>query len=195
MPTTFWRKLWHILGGSFFPVLAFFLPRLALLITLGVAVAASLALEIARFASPAVSRWVTARLGPLMKSEEKQDRVTGTTYLLLASLVVFLFFAKYVAITSLFFLAIGDFMAALVGRRYGGPEIFGKTMAGSAACLVACLLIGGLMSLTGELGLGVAVAGAVAATVVELLPIPVDDNLTIPIVSAGVMALAALGAG
>ncbi len=38
----------------------------------------------------------------------------------------------------------------------------------------------------------VAIVGAVSATTVELLPIPIDDNLTIPLFSAGMMTLAAL---
>jgi dolichol kinase len=39
--------------------------------------------------------------------------------------------------------------------------------------------------------LPVVIVGAVAPTMVELLPIPTDDNLTIPIFSAGIMTLAA----
>ena len=35
----------------------------------------------------------------------------------------------------------------------------------------------------------VAIAGAISATLVELLPIPVDDKLTIPLFSAGIMVL------
>jgi len=40
--------------------------------------------------------------------------------------------------------------------------------------------------------LPVAIVGAVSAAIVELLPIPVDDNFTIPLSSVGIMTLAAL---
>ena len=190
MQTTLWRKLWHLIGGSFFPILAFFIPQNVLLIALGAATAIVVAWEIVRFASPGIGRWMLSYLRPMLKSEEKA-RPTASTYLLLASLAVFLLFEKHVAITSLLFLSVGDFMAAVVGKRYGGRRIYNKSLWGSLACLASCLVIGIIMSnVSDTMIIPVALAGAVSATVVEFLPIPVDDNFTIPIISAGIMALA-----
>ena len=192
MQTTLWRKLWHLIGGSVFPILAFFISYNVLLIILGTATAVIVACEIARFTSPVVGQWMISRLRWVMKSEERVQ-LTASTYLLFASLVVFLLFDKYVAITSLLFLSVGDFMAAVVGKRFGRRRIFNKTLAGSLACLASCLVIGVVMTNVGNgMVLPVALVGAVAATIVELLPIPVDDNFTIPVVSAGIMTVAAL---
>jgi len=187
-----WRKLWHLVGGSFFPILALFISKGALLLTLGVITGIFIIWEIARFASPSVNRWMMSHLGVILKEEERH-RLTGTTYLLLSSLAVFLLFEKYVAITSLLFLSVGDLMATVIGGKFGRRIVFNKSLEGSCTCLASCLLIGVVMTrVSPAIVMPVAIAGAVSATIVELLPIPIDDNLTIPIFSAGIMTLAAL---
>ena len=187
-----WRRLWHLLGGSFFPILALFIPRETLLITLGAITAIFVTWEIVRFASPRVNRWMVPHLNVILKEEER-FRPIGTTYFLIASLAVFLFFDKYVAITSLLFVSIGDLMATIIGEKFGKRIIFHKSLEGSLACLVSCLLVGVLMTkISQTIALPVAIVGAVSATIVELLPIPVDDNLTIPLSSAGIMTVATL---
>jgi glycerol-3-phosphate acyltransferase PlsY len=192
---TSWRRLWHLIGGSTFPVLALFIARDILLIFLGAVTALFVAWEIVRFISPSVNRWMASRLRLILKRKER-FQLTGSTYLLFASLVVFFFFEKYVAVTSLLFLSIGDFMAATIGQKYGRHRLFKKSLEGSLACLVSCFLIGVVMTQTDSgMALPVALAGAFSATVVELLPIPVDDNFTVPLFSAGVMALTALALG
>ena len=185
-----WRRLWHLIGGSFFPILALFVSKEVLLITLGAMAGIFVAWEIVRFASPRVNRWMVPHLGVILKGEER-SRPTGTTYLLLASLAVFLLFDKYVAIASLLFLSIGDLMATVIGEKFGKRILFNKSSEGSLACLASCLLIGIVMSrLTPAMALPVAIVGAVSATIVELVPIPIDDNLTVPVVSAAAIALA-----
>ncbi len=187
-----WRRLWHLIGGSFFPILALFVPKGILLIILGTVTAIFVVWGIVRLNAPRVNRWVVSHLGVILKEEERY-RLTGTTYLLLSSLAVFLLFEKYVAIASLLFLSIGDLMATVIGGKYGRRIVFNKSLEGSLACLATCLLIGMLMTrLSPTMVLPVAVVGAASATIVELLPIPIDDNLTIPLFSAGIMTLAML---
>ena len=103
MGTNLWRRLWHLMGGSFFPVVALFVPRSGLLISLGSLTAACVIWEIARFTSPRMNLWLVSHLGSFLKQEERGFRLTGTTYLLLASLVVFLCFERDVAIVGLLF--------------------------------------------------------------------------------------------
>jgi len=187
-----WRRLWHLVGGSFFPILALFIPKGALLITLGAMTAIFVTGEIVRFAFPSVNRWMVSHLRIILK-KGKGFRPSGSTYLLLSSLAVFLLFEKYVAITSLLFLSIGDLMAAVIGEKFGRRRLFNKSLEGSLACLASCLLIGMVMTrVSPAIVLPVAIVGAVTATIGELLPIPLDDNLTIPLFSAGIMTLAAL---
>ena len=95
-------------------------------------------------------------------------------------------FSKPVAVAALSFLIVGDTVAALVGRAIGRVRIFGKTLEGSLACFAACLVIGWVIP---ELTWGVTVVGALMATLIELLPIPLDDNLRIPLASGFAITL------
>ncbi len=189
-PSKLMRKLWHLAGGSFFPVLALFVSREVLLITVGTITGILILWEISRFAFPGINRWTISHLRIVLKREE-QFQPTGTTLLLVASLVVFCLFEKYIAITSLLFVAIGDPVASLVGEKYGKHAVLDKSLEGSLACLISCLAVGMLMtSLSPSLALPVVAYGAIWATVVEMLSINVDDNFTMPLFSASAMALA-----
>ena len=54
------------------------------------------------------------------------------------------------------------------------------------------MTVGFLLPLAGiHLPHGIILAGAIAAAGVELVPLPVNDNLVIPLVSGGVMELIA----
>jgi dolichol kinase len=129
----------------------------------------------------------------MMLKKEEQFRPTGTTSLLLASLVVFSLFEKHIAITALLFVAVGDLAASIIGQKYGKHRFLKKTLEGSLACLVACLLVGMVTAgLSDTVNLTMAVYGAFCATIIEMLPIPADDNFTMPLFSAGTMALVAL---
>jgi dolichol kinase len=72
----------------------------------------------------------------------------------------------------------------LVGKGIGKISIFEKTLEGSIAFFLSSLLIvwvyPNLNRFSGSLA-------ALGATLVEILPIKVDDNLTIPLVTGAIM--------
>jgi dolichol kinase len=80
-------------------------------------------------------------------------------------------------------LILGDTAAALVGKAWGRVHIFGskKTLEGSIACLAVSLLFAWKVT---QLPWDVALVGAMAATLFEILPLPLDDNFAVPL-SAG----------
>lgn len=190
-----WRRIWHLCGGSFFPILAFFIPSETLLIALGAVTATFLCWEATRFAFPGQTKRIFPHIKVLIKETEK-EQLTGSTYLLLSSLLVFLLFPKYIAVCSLLFLSLGDPVAGIVGEKFGTKKLFHKSLQGSFACLVTCLLVCVMMTKVSPITmLPVAAVGAVVATLVELLPLPIDDNFTIPLFSAGTMTLTVMCLG
>ena len=124
--------------------------------------------------------------------------LTGSTTLLMSSLVCVLIFQKHIAVAALCFLIVGDTMAALVGKTYGRIKVFRKTLEGSLACLLTCIIVVLIIRpyldaqnpLPANIGFVVGFIGAVVATLVELLPIPLDDNFLIPILSGAAMKYA-----
>jgi dolichol kinase len=105
---------------------------------------------------------------------------------LLASLLTIYLFPKAIAVACVSFLIVGDTMAALFGKAFGRTRVFGKTLEGSAACFVSCLVVGWVVP-----GLSPAqiFAGSVVGTIFELLPIPLDDNFRIPLSAGLAMSL------
>jgi glycerol-3-phosphate acyltransferase PlsY len=86
------------------------------------------------------------------------------------------------------FLILGDAAAAIVGRAVGRVRIFGKSLEGSLACFAACLLVAWVYPgdpFTWRMMLG----GALAATLFELFPIPLDDNMRISLSAGFAMTL------
>lgn len=147
----------------------------------------AIALEITRRRFPRLNDWFLSQTAVLLK-ESESSRVLGSTYMAVASLLVFLFFDKELAILALMYIAVGDPLAGVVGNRYGRVKIGSKSVEGTLAFavgagVVGCALIAGGL----DVPYWVALGGAGVAALVELAPNPIDDNLTVPAVSGAVM--------
>ena len=121
--------------------------------------------------------------GRVLREEEKPT-LMGSTYFLFSTILTVLFFPKPIAVASLLILILSDTAAALVGKGMGRVRIFGKTLEGSMAFLVTALLI---VWLCPNLNRFSGTLSALGATLVELFPIRVDDNLAIPLVAGTIM--------
>ncbi len=122
-------------------------------------------------------------LGTVLREKERST-LMGSTYFLFSSILVILFFPKSIAIVSLLILILSDTAAALVGKAIGKIRIFEKTLEGSLAFLVCSLLIVWVYPELNRLWGSLAALGG---TLIELLPIRVDDNITIPLVAGAII--------
>ncbi len=185
------RKLLHLLA-VFIPVGYYLWPSEAQAKALLVgSMIVAIAVDTFRLGEPRYRNLLHSLSGELIRPGEKTN-LLGSTCLLISSAITVFLFSKEVAVAALCFLIVGDTVAALVGRRFGRIHLFGrKTVAGSLALFVSTVGVGSLIpGLSG----GTVLAGAVVAAVVEALPLPLDDNFSIPILSGVAMTLArALG--
>ena len=117
----------------------------------------------------------------MMRDSEKKGEITGATYVLAGSLITIILIPKPFCIVALFFLAVGDTFAALVGMNYPFLKIGRKTLSGSIACFVTCCMTGLLFSYS--LNTSTIMFGAFIATLTELSSMKINDNLSIPIFS------------
>jgi dolichol kinase len=148
----------------------------------------AIAVDLLRLHEDRVKRFFREFLGQLLR-EHEQFSLLGSTYLLLASLLAIEIFPQPVAAAALGFTVLGDAMGALVGRAWGRHRVFNKSLEGAAGCFVACLAWAAYVSAFTPLTWPVMLAGAVAATLVEVLPIPLDDNLGITLAAGYTMKL------
>jgi dolichol kinase len=116
-------------------------------------------------------------------------RLSGATYLLLGCLVTSLLFAKPIVIAACAYIIVGDTFAAILGQNIKSPSLFkGKTLMGSVGFLLAALATAMVIYyLPNSAGLTTLMIGAVAASVFEALPLPLDDNFAVPILCGIVM--------
>lgn len=178
-----------MVAGSAFPVLALFLAEGLFLVLLLGTTCLFLLGDITRLLVRRLNRLFQRLVRPLLR-EREQNRVTGASYVLLGTLGAFALFSRDVAVLAVLFTALGDPVAALVGVRSPGKRIHGKSPWGTAAMIAVGLVVAGVLHTTGAIGFRWPVAvGAVVAGITELLPLPLDDNLRVPLVAGGAMAL------
>lgn len=126
----------------------------------------------------------------LLRAEEQLKESAQVPYIM-GLLLTILSFPKPIAIGAILTLAIADPLSALIGIRFGqrkiGPR---KTLEGSLAFFCACtasLLMG--FSTIHQMHpalIGLCLSAALIISLFELIPIKIDDNLTIPLFT-GVM--------
>ncbi|UCF70881.1 MAG: hypothetical protein JSW49_00990 [candidate division WOR-3 bacterium] len=118
-------------------------------------------------------------------------RLSGASYLLLGCLITSLLYSKPIVVAACTYIIVGDTFAAIFGQNIKSRRIFqNKTVLGSVGFLAASMAGAFVLHyLTGELPLSFLVIGALAASVFEALPLPLDDNFSVPIITGFVMSL------
>jgi dolichol kinase len=127
----------------------------------------------------------------LLLRAEEQVRESAMIPYAIAVLLTILTVPKLAALVAIYTLGIADPLAAVVGIRWGQRRIArNRTLEGSlaffgATVAIAALVLGrgaagGTAFAIGAASVGIGVSGAVC----ELVPLRIDDNLTIPLVVA-----------
>jgi dolichol kinase len=145
--------------------------------------------EYARLRFPRLNAFAIRVMGPIMRKNEV-NRVSGTPFYVGSVLLSIAIFPKPIAILSILFLAIGDPMSSIFGITWGDKGMRfsnGKSLIGTAAGMGVCalitffyLLLTGVPVLSSML---IALAGGLAGGGAEMIPLDIDDNFSIPLVS------------
>ena len=123
------------------------------------------------------------RLARSLRPAEKRG-LTSSHYLTFTACLLAWSMPPHIGAAALAMQIVGDAAAAMVGRRFGRRRFGAKSLEGSAACFAGCCAAGALFLPSQPLAL---VTAALVATVVEALPLGVDDNLSVPLVAALVL--------
>ncbi len=186
----FRRKAIHLFALCI-PVGYFFLPKPLSLLILSPFVVGAITIDIIRLKKLPLHGFLTRLLGPVLREHESSD-FAGSSYILSASFFSILLFDKSVAVAAISFIILGDIAAALIGRRFGKTRIRWnlaesnasgnnqKSLEGSLSCLFMCLIVALVVP---HLPLWVGVIGALVATGVEGITLPINDNFSVPLIS------------
>ena len=122
----------------------------------------------------------------MLRGHEQRGHLTGATWVIIGSLISILIFTKYVAVIALIFMSLGDTAAGLIGQKFGKHKVGNKTWEGFLAGLIICIIVAINFPF---LPLKISLVGALVAMIMELLPIPLDDNFKIPLGSGAIMMM------
>lgn len=182
----FKRKAIHF-GALSIPLGYYFLPKRTALLILIPIVLITLAGDLIRLKELPGSNLIKRLFGAMLRDHENSD-LSGASYILSGAVLTIFLFAKPVALAALGFIILGDIAAALVGRRYGRIKIGDKTLEGSLTFFGVCILVALLVP---NLSIAIGIIGALIATIIEAMTLPVDDNLIVPLISGLAMQILA----
>jgi dolichol kinase len=178
------RKSLH-LATILYPVL-YNLVSYRLALTLAATlVILDLIFETLRLLYPSVNKVLLSIFEGTYREKEKENISTLIWTLSGAFLTILLFSDNRNVVTvSLLYLVFGDSIAAIVGVLFGSIRLGsrGKSLEGSLAFFVVAFVCGIIF-----FRWDIALIGALVASAIEFLPLPVDDNFILPIISAGLL--------
>lgn len=210
------RKMLHFIFGTIIPLGILYVPwfaekqawhtvppRALPPIILGIFLVGFMAMETMRFRIPAVQNLVNKIGGKFLRKNEEK-KTTGATFINASALLCSVIFwnkphISFMVISTFIW---GDAVAALVGQSMGRIKIGSKSLEGSLACLLLCLVFYFgvfphvpllLDKWSGTIPLPVIIVASLCVTVLELVPMRVtknlviNDNLIVPVVTGIVM--------
>jgi dolichol kinase len=175
-----YRKLIHIASSAFPLAYLFLLDRITILWIVGICAALLVAGELLRLRFSLFARLFKQLFSAVVRQKEDHS-FTGATFVFSAAFLTILLFEKLVAVFALLVLSLADSMAALVGKRWGRRPLLDKTVEGTVTFLIVAVLLSFVMP---GIPRQAAFIAALVATLVELLPSPVNDNLLVPLSAA-----------
>lgn len=181
------RKLYHMVNGLLcFVLYAFILTDTQALWVLGLVGGGWFLVDVLRLRSPHISQAVLRVFGRLMRRDELKS-LTGNSYFILGLLIIVLAFPRPIVSLAVLYLALGDPVAAIVGTRWGRRRIVGeKSVEGAVANFIVAFAVSYLVGtwlFVSPRPFLLGLIGGASSVIAELLPLKIDDNLTIPVVS------------
>jgi dolichol kinase len=151
-----------------------------------VAATISLIFDLARiFGDGFTKKFLDSVFGFIIRPREEK-RLSGSTTILAAALAVYFIYDLKIAAASMTIIVIGDTAAAIIGRRFGRIKFKNKSLEGTLAFVVFSSLG---VYLIPDLAFQIGFIGAIIGAFIEALPVPIDDNITVPLIAGGAMQL------
>jgi diacylglycerol kinase (CTP) len=196
------RKVWHMATGLLIAGLYINgMARVQAVFILGLIFFFFLFFEMSRLRFSRLNQFVIKLWGPVMRKNEV-NKISGILYFLASAIIVIALFPRDIAGLSLLYLACGDPVASAFGVMYGNKSIRfsnGKSLIGTSAgvftCIIATLVFTYSYPVTFLNWILLSMTGGLIGGTAEMLPFEIDDNFSIPIVSAISLALLFLSFG
>lgn len=183
------RRLFHMANGVTIATLYWVSFTHAQAIhTLGTFACLLYVLEQIRISYPELAGKLMPIMKFIMRAEEqlKESAMVPYAFAVLLSIITF---PKPLALIAIYTLAISDPLSAIIGIKYGKRRIVEhKSLEGSLAFLISSFIItfGVLIATGGSADIKIFMVSlflSIGISIFEMLPLKLDDNLTIPLFS------------
>jgi len=161
------------------------------LIVIGIVGLCFIALDLIRFLHRQANVLFTERIKKIFRKDEKKKFSTMTIFLI-GFFITVLLFEMPIDIIAIIYLTFCDMFGKVFGLAFGRHKLFNKTVEGSLSFFGCVLICGYIMFASFNYPLILLLYGGITATIIEFLPIGVDDNFTVPILSGTIMTVITL---
>ena len=189
-----WRRLFHATNGIMLSLAPLWLGLSAAttvaLLSAGTLVA--FGLDVVRLRVPEVNRRFFSWFRTLASPREAGGIASSSWYALGATLVWLLFDAP-IASASIAVLGLADPAASAIGRIWGRRRLGKGSRLGTSVFFAVALLV--LVVWAPGPGFGALALVAALVALIEVMPLGLDDNLTIPLATGGLLWLVQRMAG
>ena len=187
------RRFFHMCGGlSVGSIYNYLLTHQQAVYILGTCACLIYIFEQIRVAYPEYASKYEMLTRYFYRAEERLKESAGVP-MAMAYLLTILSFPKSIAIAAIFTLALADPLSAIIGIRFGKRHLVKeKTLEGSAAFFTATftVVLMVLWSFNGQLSGAIwatALLTALLGSAFEMIPLRLDDNMTIPLFTAFIL--------
>jgi glycerol-3-phosphate acyltransferase PlsY len=183
--------LWRVFirpAAVLFPLLSYVISHDALILLIGIVLLISVIFDVLRLYVSKFASFFEKHFSKVYKKAEKK-KVSSITGFLLGFFLTFFLFSREIAVTAVFFSIFGDMVAKFSGILFAKKKYYNKSLEGAAGFFTSAFICVYFLSYLGVIDFFPALIGASIATVVELLPLNIDDNISVPVISAFVMSL------
>jgi dolichol kinase len=189
------RRLFHMLTGLCIVIIYHLtLSHQRAVFFLGLAASTLYLFEQLRINYPEFSGWFN-RFSHVFYRAEEQLKESAMIPYLMGVLLTMISFPKEISLVAIMTLAVADPMSAIIGIRFGRIKVTKeKSLEGSLAFFVSVLLSSVwillfLYQYPLKYVVGISLMTALFISIFELIPLRLDDNLTLPIVTALILKL------
>lgn len=184
------RRLFHMgVGSTIGLIYSFLLTHERAIYILGTCACVLYIFEQIRINYPKVAKKLLPMSKYILRAEE-QLKESASVPMVIGLLLTIITFPKAIALIGIYTLAIADPMSAIIGIRFGKTHIVKeKSLEGSLAFFICSFVI----TFTSFSALGsssttdvflISFLGSLGVTAFEMIPLKLDDNLTIPLFSS-----------
>ncbi|MBE0417655.1 MAG: glycerol-3-phosphate acyltransferase [Coriobacteriia bacterium] len=178
-------------GALAFPMLYLFVPRTTLLALVGAVALFFVAVDVSRLLWRRFNVALFRKLAFFYRPNEEHT-FTSASLFLLGTFLTILLFSKPIATTALIFVTFGDLAAKLAGLEHGRHRLFTRSVEGSLTFFAVCAAAGFGWSFLVPILPAQYLLGAFVAAITEALPLDLNDNFTVPLMSGAAMMIPTL---